>query len=110
MTPAEIAASIRGPRSKRPAREHDRFSKEQLWAEIQKLRAQVESAASKANDLGRDLRQLGASPLPVARHQLIDASNRAYAVRDIARGQKPLARCPVCEDSACETRSSECGK
>jgi hypothetical protein len=40
--------------------------------------------------------------------QTMSAMNQANEVQKHYR--KALERCPVCEDSACETKSAECGK
>lgn len=95
-TPASIVAELR--RSTRAA--HTRkpdpapgMTRAQLAARVAELEAQIERAAARANDLGRDLRRLAsgtaeAGPLVrVRRAELTDLSARAYAARDMARGE-----------------------
>jgi hypothetical protein len=80
-----------GRRRQRPSQPFDGVTKAELWAQLQGAERRCERAAQLANDLGRDLRQNRGSiarESRLVRNLLSAFSDRAYAVRDVARGDR----------------------
>jgi hypothetical protein len=75
-----------GRRRQRPSQPFDGTTKAELWARLQDAERRCERAAQLANDLGRDLRHTSIASHPSVRPALVRIGDRAYKIRDVARG------------------------
>lgn len=77
-----LAKHIGRIRRQPPRRPYDGITKAQLWDQLKTTERRCERAAQLANDLGRVLRQETGA-------RLAELSDRAYKIRDVARGDYP---------------------
>lgn len=66
---------------------HREFTKDQLWAELVKLRAQVERGASQASLLARDAHSYAQSLSGADRRRMLELRDRAHEIASIVRGE-----------------------
>lgn len=72
----------RPPRRRQP---YDRWTKAELWERLKAAEDTLECVGDLANDLGRDLHGVRYVAKPA---KLVQLSERAYRVRDVAQGHR----------------------
>lgn len=67
---------------------HREFTKDQLWDELVKLKAQAGEVEAQANFLARDSHNYAQSMSGEDRRRMLEMRNRAHVIASIARGEQ----------------------
>ncbi len=88
-TPAQIRRQLFGAPAPRPGKPYDHVSKDRLWSEIERLRAQLRQAHSVATVGGDAIQTLGTEGTPAYRH-LVGARQVLREVRALTEDKSTL--------------------